>query len=522
MLIVLSLFLVSAMLLSACAKATTEAPMAEPTQAEEEQAAEPTVEEVAPTEEPMVEEPPVEITYIYPGAAQRDLQLVEDAMNEILQAKINARIKLVQVDWGAFADKMNLMFSSGEPCDIVFTAPWINNYFQNVNNESLLALDDLLPQYAPELWADIKPEFWNAVRVNGKIYAVPNQQIWVKPWGFAARKDLVEKYPFDWEAVTKWEDLEPFLQNLVDNEPDLIAPWSAGPWTEHEYFHWDPLDDGIGGFSSIVAVNALDPELKAFLTVETPEIKAFSEMMRRWYLAGYLPVETDPDAEASWRAGKYAIWTHLIDPRTWEWEKRNKGYEFVGKPLTDPVIMTTASVVATLNAVCASSANPEKAVQYLNLINTDPELYNLFNYGIEGTHWVWLDEAKKLIGLPEGVATWQETGYYPDTLWMYGSNFLAYYTSEPDANNDLWQQIKDVNNASTPSQALGFTFDRSNVQTEIANVNAAATEFCQPVLEGKVDTEGNLETCIQKVKDAGIDVIIAEMQKQLDAFKAAK
>jgi putative aldouronate transport system substrate-binding protein len=60
------------------------------------------------------------------------------------------------------------------------------------------------------------------------------------------------------------------------------------------------------------------------------------------------------------------------------------------------------------------------------------------------------------------------------------------------------------------------------VQTEIANVNAAATEFCQPVLEGKVDTEGNLETCIQKVKDAGIDVIIAEMQKQLDAFKAAK
>jgi putative aldouronate transport system substrate-binding protein len=522
MLIILSLFLVSAMLLSACAKATTEAPMAEPTQAEGEQAAEPTVEEVAPTEEVMVEEPPVEITYIYPGAAQRDLQLVEDAMNEILQAKINARIKLVQVDWGAYGDKMNLMFSSNEPCDIVFTAPWINNYFQNVNNESLLALDELLPQYAPELWADIKPEFWNAVRVNGNIYAVPNQQIWVKPWGFAARKDMAEKYAFDWESVTKWEDLEPFLQDLVENEPDLIAPWSSGPWTAHEYFQWDPLDDGIGGFASIVSVNALDPELKAFLTVETPEIKAFSEMMRRWYLAGYLPVEEDPDAEASWRAGKYVLWTHLIDPRTWEWEKRNKGYEFVGKPLTDPVIMTTASVVATLNAVCASSANPEKAVQYLNLINTDPELYNLFNYGIEGTHWVWLDEAKKLIGLPEGVATWQETGYYPDTLWLYGSNFLAYYTSEPDANNDLWQQIKDVNNASTPSQALGFTFDRSNVQTEIANVNAAATEFCQPVLLGLVDTEGNLETCIQKVKEAGVDTIIAEMQKQLDAFKAAK
>ncbi len=500
-----------AMLLSACAK--PQAPTAVATQA-------PAKEEPTKPPEP-TPLPPVEIVYYYPGAPQADLQMVNDAMNEYLQKKINAKIKLVQLDWGAYNEKMNLMFSSQEPCDLVFTAPWINNYFQLVNNESLLALDDLLPKYAPELWKDIKPEFWNAVRVKGKIYAVPNQQIWVKPWGFAARKDLVDKYKFDWQSVKKWEDLEPFLDTLVKNEPDII-PWSGNPWTEHEIFHWDPLDDGVGGFSSIVSVDALKPDLKAFLTLETPEIKQFSQTMRRWYLAGYLPKEKDPDETASWKAGKYALWTHLIDPRTWEWEKRNKGYEFVGKPLTDPVIMTTASVVATLNGVCATSKNPERAMMYLNLINTDVDLYNLMNYGIEGKHWVWVDKAKKLIGMPEGKATWQDTGYYPDTLWLYGSNFLAYYTSAPDAENKLWDQIKEVNNKSTPSQALGFTFDRANVQTEIANVNAAATEFCQPVLEGKVDTEGNLETCIAKVKEAGVDKIIAEMQKQLDAFKAAK
>jgi len=50
-----------------------------------------------------------------------------------------------------------------------------------VNGESLLALDDLLPKYAPDLWAQIKPEFWNAVRVKGTIYSVPNQQIWSNP-----------------------------------------------------------------------------------------------------------------------------------------------------------------------------------------------------------------------------------------------------------------------------------------------------------------------------------------------------
>jgi len=40
------------------------------------------------------------------------------------------------------------------------------------------------------------------------------------------------------------------------------------------------------------------------------------------------------------------------------WEKRSKGWDFIGKPLTDPIIMTTGSVIATLNAVCATSKNP--------------------------------------------------------------------------------------------------------------------------------------------------------------------
>jgi len=73
-----------------------------------------------PTEVPLE---PVEITYYYPGAAQADLPAVQYAMNQILQQKINAKIKLVQLDWGAYDQKMTLMFQSQEPCDIVFTLP---------------------------------------------------------------------------------------------------------------------------------------------------------------------------------------------------------------------------------------------------------------------------------------------------------------------------------------------------------------------------------------------------------------
>jgi putative aldouronate transport system substrate-binding protein len=321
--------------------------------------------------------------------------------------------------------------------------------------------------------------------------------------------------------VTEWNQLTPFLEDIKQGEPDVIA-WEAAPPFRPEIYGWDPIDEGISGEQgSSIVVNASDKELKAFFTAETPEFEQFVKLMREWYLAGYFPKEADPDATSSWKAGKYVLWSHLIDPRMRAWNKDLKGWDFVGKPLTDPIIMTTGSVIATLNAVCSTSAHPDKAVRFLNLINTDPELYNLMNYGIEGKHWMWVDEQKKLIGPPEGK-TWADTGYHPDTLWMYGSNWLAYYTSQADADGDTWTKVKAVNDGSTPSQALGFTFDRASVQTEIANVNAASAEFCGPIVTGTADPEEGLPLCIAKLKEAGIDTIIQEMQKQLDLFSAMK
>ena len=466
-------------------------------------------------------EPPVELTYYFPGDAQADLQAVQDAMNVILQKKINATIRLMQIDWGAYNDKMNLLFSSQEDCDLVYTAPWINNYFQAVNNESLKPLDDLLPQYAPELWASLDQGAWDATRVRGLIYGVPSPQIWVKTWGFAVRQDLAEKYHFDWAAAEKWADLTPLLASIKQGEPDMTV-WDAAPGLRSEFWGWDPIDEGIGGaLGSAIVVRADDPELKAFNEIETPEFKAYVELVRQWYLAGYFPLDATPDEAtlvAQWKAGKYALWAHIIDPRMPVSEKARRGWDFVGKSLSHPTIMTTGSVISTLNGVCAQSKHADKAVEYLNLINSDTELYNLLSFGIEGKHWVWVDQAKNLIG-PANGSDWSTVGYHPNTEWMWGNNFNAYYTDASDADNQLWQQVKALNDSALKSVALGFSYDRANTQTEIANVNSAVDEYCGPVSVGSSD---DLQTCIDKVKEAGIDTIIADMQEQLDAFRASK
>ena len=145
----------------------------------------------------------VNVTYTYPGGIPADLQKVQDALNKILNDKIKVNLTLEVIDWGAYNDKMQLRLAAGEECDIIFTAPWINSYTNNVANGALAPLDDLLQQDAPGLWASMPPTTWNAARIKGHIYGVINQQIFPKPWGVHVRTDLLEKYNFSLEGADR-------------------------------------------------------------------------------------------------------------------------------------------------------------------------------------------------------------------------------------------------------------------------------------------------------------------------------
>jgi len=89
-------------------------------------------------------------------------------------------------------------------------------------------MDDLLPKYAPELQAAVPAGAWAATKVGGKMYGVPNQQIWVKPFGPTLRKDLLEKYKVDWATIKKLEDLEPFFAAVKAANP-VYSPAKAAP-----------------------------------------------------------------------------------------------------------------------------------------------------------------------------------------------------------------------------------------------------------------------------------------------------
>ncbi len=459
----------------------------------------------------------IPITYTYGSRGiPADLQKVNDAMNEILNEKIGVQLTLEPIDFGAYNEKMQLRLAAGEECDIIFTAPWINSYSNNIANGVLHPLDDLLLEHAPGLWASMPPTTWEAARVKGHIYGVINQQIFPKPWGVHPRKDLMDKYGFDLDAVETFEDMEPWLAAVRDGEgiTPVFASDSAGTslWRS-QYWGYDPIDDGI----RVIAVRADDEAMTVVNAFGTAEFQAASDLARRWIAEGFFPEEPAPlsDARAAFRAGLFAMGYHVEKPGNDVEAQVAYGYEFLSKNLTDPLILDTAGATATLNAVCATSRNPAKAVQVLEEFNTNVELYNLFARGIEGEHWVWADEANRVITYPEGV-TAETSTYEPNTDWMFGNQFNAYYRDPKQVG--AWEATKIMNDTAMPSVALGFVVDREPITTEIAQVVAVWEEHVQPVEWGWDEYAERAPEILELLDEAGAQVIIDEVQRQLQAW----
>ena len=497
-------------LVAACGGSTT-APTSAPaaTSAGAEQATKaPSAEQ--PTTAPSTGEM-VTITYVYPQFTSQspDQGAVEEALNKITKDKINAAIKLMVLEFGSWADKINLMNAGGEQYDLVYTANWTNDYYQNVSNGQFVELDDLLPSLAPGYWKSMPVTTWQAAKVKGKLYASINQQMFPKTWGFLARKDLAEKYKLDLTAVNRWPDIEPWLDAVTKGEKITPFGQQSNLYIQ-EIFSSAPVDDGIGW----TQVHKDDKAAKVENYWTTEDFASTWDLMLKWYKAGYYPKDqvTEDVSRQEWKVGKHAIGMNPVTKPKGESEaKAILGYDVVLKSLS-PAILTTAGITATLTGVSRTTNSKETSAKWLELVNTDKTTYNTLCFGIEGKHWNWKDKAKEVI---EQV---KDTAYNPTTDWMFGNQFMAYYRDENSVG--AWDETKKINDSATPSPTLGFVMDREPVKNEIAAVSALVTQWVP--FGPKAPLAADLPKLVDQMNGAGAKKIVEEMQKQIDAWMQSK
>jgi putative aldouronate transport system substrate-binding protein len=170
-------------------------------------------------------------------------------------------------------------------------------------------------------------------------------------------------------------------------------------------------------------------------------------------------------------------------------------------------------------AITASSKNPERALEALDLIMEEPSYAYLAYYGIEGINYAITPDGR--IGLPEGVTSESNT-YPPDAagFWFVNKNLfmpMANWTNSYKALQDRIPPLLE------PTPYLGFLFNSDQVKSEIANLKSVSTQYAQPIYIGAVnDVAAAFDTLNSHLKQAGIDRVKAEVQRQGEAYLQSK
>lgn len=434
-----------------------------------------------------------------------DMDLVEAEFNKITEELINATVDLVPVDAGDYGDKMNTIVAAGEEFDILWTSNWRFGYNDNVNKGAFLPIEDLLPEYAPnvlELFGDKLED----TRIEGSIYAIPNFQTFTHQPGFIVQKRFADKYNLDIANIKNYADLEPFLKQIRENEPDNIIPFGA-------YKDFSALPEAYGqAYKSGISHNLSDP-FTVIYTQMDPKWDEHLEIMHRWFKAGYINQDaaTVTDLKSLTSTGNVAVINDFTLKPGGEAVKAQEmgGNEVVYVPIAEP---TFTGVQPTMNAISHTSKNPERAVMLLDLMASNAELFNLVKFGIEGKHYE-LNEKGKVVYIPD-------SGYNGVQGWVMGNETIGYLTA--DQPDNTWEMTIEQNNAAKKSALYGFSFNNESIKTEQAALTAVSGEFLPGLATGTLDPSVYLPQYREALKRAGVETYVAEQQRQLDEWAKAQ
>lgn len=422
----------------------------------------------------------VELVWYQVGDAQKDAPKVLEKVNEYTEEKIGVKIKVNNVAWGDYNQKMQVVINTGDDWDMCFTCSWANDYLQNAQKGAFLELDDLLKEEGKEMYDAVDQRFWEAAKVGGVTYGVPSEkEIGNCPmWVFT--KEYVDKYNIPYEEIQTLEDLEPWLKLIKENEPEVVPFYLTKDYSAPTYM--DKIQDPVG-------IEYGDDTLTVKNVFETDRMKSTLKTMRKYYEAGYINKDAatatdDKSIKRFVTKGDGQPYAELL------WGK-DLGYEVVSTPIMDTQV-TNASARGALTAINKNSAHPEKAAA-------------------EGKDFIYDTKVKLEPGANKDYAV---------PYWVQGGLFNTYVLENEPL--DKWNTFKEFNDASQEAPSFGFDFNLEPVSTQVAGFRNVLDEFGKSLYTGSVDPDEYLPKLQEKLEATGIREVIDEMQKQIDEWKTTK
>ena len=446
---------------------------------------------------------------------------IETAMNEILRETAQAEIDLVPVDFGNMQTLLNLMLTGGQNSIDIFSSFWYMPLPTLYSNGQLAPLDELLESQAPEvleLFADY-PEVMDCCRIDGKLYALPTVGPYSSPMIYIVKKTDSDSAGIDWSEIHTLDDATQAMLKMKEANPTHYYVPAA---TET---YWVPKDIDYLGDTNFLGVLVNPTEDTTLINYyESDYFMNFLENVKIWQENDIL----SPDSMSNTNPTLMSVQVGITegtpgygwDVDEWLYEANLQGQygdDMVGCQIGDRLI-TTGNITTYLWHITSFCQEKEAAMRVLAAFYTNDELANLLGNGIEGENYIVNEDGT--ISFPEGKdmtnCGWTGLGA---SYNLPNSSGCPVWFYQP---TDMWEMMEKTNKESKPSLALGFTFDATPVADQITACSNIIAQYYLPIINGEVDIDDILPVFQQELKSAGIEDVIAEKQRQLDEWLAAK
>ena len=499
----LALLLASVMVLGLFAGCGSEKP-AETTKPAETQSGE----TAAPTEAAAPAEEIVNLKWVTVGNGMpANYDAWKAAMDAYLEEKIGVHLDMEVIGWGDWDTRRNMIVSTNEPYDIIFG----NNgtFYNDVNMGAYADLSGLIDG-VPALKEFIPEDYWNACKVNGGLYAVPTYKDSSATFYFVYDEGLAKAAGADYMNAHTLADVEKCLELMYPTETE-----NHPANTPVYYMHKGGLDaiygskyDDISSGCPAIGVSYAGGEPKVVSVFEQEDVINDLKVLQDMYAKGYV----NSDANILDEAPKYnpcgvAQGWPSAAKTVWGPNMGVEGLECIAVQWGDTVL-SNATVQGSLNSISAACKHPEKALQLLELVNTDSKVRDMLFYGLEGDNFDYTADGK----VHKNNSEWSMAGYTQGT-------FFNVSLLDTETTNQ-WDELKVLNENAVASPIMGFSMNKEPISDELDAIIAIFTAW-RPALMTGADPSA-LDSMLSEMKDAGLQDVIDELQAQVDAWVASK
>lgn len=297
--------------------------------------------------------------------------------------------------------------------------------------------------------------------LKGKVKAIPNNNMLAEYTYLIVDKELADKYDFNISTFSNYADLSSFLAKVKANES--VVPFAEQPdalgifYTFSEDVAIGTYFDPINGFDTDIEGSGF--EIKNLFEIE--EYVEYNKLMEEYTNAGYFSGNADKDG--------YAVKVITGDASVKEiYEADDSKYEI--KIIQNPFVLRE-SIFDGMLAPTAYTSDEKRSMQIIEAINTDSEVKNLLQYGIEGLNYEVNDN---------NTVTRLNKDYMMDNA-LTGNVYMGYLEEGMDTTK--WLYVQRTNLASSLSPNLIYPVDDAYIEANIEAIlkRAALSEALEPL-----------------------------------------